>query len=131
MNFMSSDTVAEMLIQLKNATAVGKPFVELPHSRFREALAKILLEGGFVSEVKTFKPAGKTFKRLHLSRPKVTRVIRLSKPGRRVYLPARRLERLRRSLGMVIVSTSRGLLTLPEARKRRLGGEVICRVIAE
>lgn len=128
---MSSDVVAEMLIQLKNAAAVGKPFVELPHSRFREALAKILQAEGFVKEVKTYKEAGKSYKGLHLGEPKVTQVIRCSKPGRRLYLSASKLEKLRRGLGTVIISTSRGLLTLPEARKRRLGGEVICRVIAE
>ncbi|MDP2874067.1 MAG: 30S ribosomal protein S8 [bacterium] len=128
---MSSDNVSAMLIQLKNATAVGKPFVELPYSRFREALAKILQAEGFVKEVKTFKVAGKSYKGLHLSEPNVALVIRYSKPGRRVYQTAAHLEKLRRGLGTVIISTSRGLLTMPEARKRRLGGEVICRVIAE
>ncbi len=128
---MSSDNVSAMLIQLKNAAAVGKPFVELPYSRFLEALAKILQAEGFITEVKTYKEAGKSYKGLHLGGPKVARVIRYSKPGCRVYQTASRLGKLRRGLGTVIISTSRGLLTLPEARKRRLGGEVICRVIAD
>ncbi len=131
-NFM--DTLANMLSQIKNAQVAGKPKVELPYSKEREAVAKVLEERGYLSKVKVFKPKGKNFKMLSLGlkyiddRPFVSHVRRISKPGQRIYSPADDLPRALGGKGLIIVSTSRGVMGADEARKKRLGGEVICEV---
>ncbi len=132
---MTTDSVADLLIRLKNASMVDKDFIELPHAKALEALAKMLEKAGYLSGVKTFKVAGKGYKRLHLDLArdedgvlKIEQVIRYSKPGLRVYANNSELSRYGRGLGKVFVSTSQGVLMLDDARKRKLGGEVLCRV---
>lgn len=131
-NFM--DTLANMLSQIKNAQVAGKPEVELPYSKEREAVAEVLEECGYLSKVKVFKSKGKNFKMLSLSlkyiddRPFISHMRRISKPGQRIYSPADDLPKALGGKGLVIVSTSRGVMGADEARKKRLGGEVICEV---
>jgi len=126
-----SDTIANFLIGVKNAALVGKKEVIVPHSKVKENLAKILINEGFLSKAEVDKNGGKKNLKVFLkdkgSRIRKIEINRFSKPGRRVYIQARRIG-LIRGKGVVIVSTPQGLLTAKEARKKNLGGELICKV---
>ena len=112
---------------------VSKPSVSIPHSNFKLELAKLLKNEGYVSDVKV---SGEGVKKLIDIDMKysdegmsvISGMNRLSKPGQRVYSSFDKLPRNNGGLGTVIVSTSRGLLSDSEARKRKLGGELICEV---
>jgi small subunit ribosomal protein S8 len=132
---MSSDTIANMLSTIKNASMVNKEFVEVSHSKEREAVAKVLKESGFLEEVKVFKPEGKPYKGLHLGLsydssgiPAIKDLRRLSRPGRRMYRKSSELRPVKNGYGLLVVSTSRGVMSGEQARKKRLGGEVVCEV---
>ena len=129
-----TDKIAVMLSSIKNASMAKKAVVELNHSKETEAIAKVLKERGFLSEVKTFKPSGEAFKKLHIElamegkNPLVTDVRMLSKPGKRVYAGYSDIRKVSAGYGVLVVSTSRGVMTGEEAKKKKLGGELICEV---
>jgi small subunit ribosomal protein S8 len=131
---MTIDLISNMLSSLKNASMAGKKSVEVMHTNQVEAIAKNLKEAGFLEEVKTFKESGKSFKKLRLDLayenglPKITDVQIVSKPGRRVYKGYKDMKLVAGGFGVSVVSTSRGILSGSEARKKKLGGEVICNV---
>lgn len=129
------DTIANLLSTIKNASMVKKPSVELPFSKMNEGILNILKEKGFIENVKVFKHKDSVFKGLHVdlkysenNKPFISEAKRVSKPGRRIYLGSTELEFVRNGFGIGIVSTSRGLMTTEEAKKKKLGGEVICEV---
>jgi small subunit ribosomal protein S8 len=129
------DTIANLLSTIKNASMVKKPSVELPFSKMNEGILNILKEKGFVENVKVFKHKDSVIKGLHVdlkytesNKPFISEAKRVSKPGRRIYLGSTELEFVRNGYGIGIVSTSRGLMTTEEAKKKKLGGEVICEV---
>ncbi|OHA64680.1 MAG: 30S ribosomal protein S8 [Candidatus Wildermuthbacteria bacterium RIFCSPLOWO2_01_FULL_48_29] len=126
------DPIADMLNRLVNAQAVKKETVEVPFSQIKYAIAKILEQKGFVKSVE-FK--GKRTKKLidivllyPDGAPRIAGVKRISKPGQRVYAPTQRLRSIRSGLGIAIISTSKGLMTNKEARKEKVGGEVLCEI---
>ena len=126
------DPIADMLNRLVNAQAVKKETVEVPFSQIKYAIAKILEQKGFVKSVE-FK--GKRTKKLidivllyPDGAPRIAGVKRTSKPGQRVYAPTQRLRSIRSGLGIAIISTSKGLMTNKEARKEKVGGEVLCEI---
>jgi len=130
---MVTDPIADTLSALKNASLAGKEEVVVPFSSFKERLISLLKREGFVGKVRKFKE--KKGARLFLAvellygksgSPKLTHVKRISKPGQRIYVNADRLKSP--PAGVRIVSTSCGLLTSREARKRRLGGELVAEV---
>lgn len=132
---MSLDIMSNMISSIKNAAMVNKPFVEVMYTKECEAVAKALKSAGFISEVKVFKESGKSFKRMRLELAYDTLgnssfkdIQRVSKPGRRVYKKAADLHRFMNGYGIRVVSTSRGVVSDVEARKRKLGGEVICEI---
>ncbi|MCS7059202.1 MAG: 30S ribosomal protein S8 [Meiothermus sp.] len=130
---MLSDPIADMLTRIRNAVQVYKESVDVPASKFKEQIARILAQEGFIRRVERVEVEGKPVLRLHLKygprREKVIQHIRrVSRPGRRVYVTAENLPKVRRGLGLAIVSTSKGLLPDHEARKLGVGGEVICEV---
>ena len=131
---MSQDLLSNMLSSLKNASMAKNKFIETVHSKECEAVAKVLKERHFLEEVKTFKEKDSSFKRLHLAlvykdgMPVLKNAKRVSKPGRRVYLGHAGLEPIYGNQKTVIVSTSRGVMTSVDAKKKKLGGEVICEV---
>lgn len=129
------DTIANLLSTIKNASMVRKASVELPFSKMNEGILNILKEKGFVENVKVFKHKDSVIKGLHVdlkytesNKPFISEAKRVSKPGRRIYLGSTELEFVRNGFGIGIVSTSRGLMTTVEAKKKKLGGEVICEV---
>lgn len=131
---MSIDRVSNMLSMLKNACMAKNPFVEVIYTKQNENISNVLKDKGFLTQVKTFKPKGKSFKMLHLDiayengNPVLTDVKRISKPGHRKYVSYKDIKRVAAGYGMQIVSTSRGVLNGDIAKKQKLGGEIICEV---
>jgi len=127
------DPIADMLTRIRNAQMRRKKSVELPHSKLKEELAKILVREGYLEKAKNFKERGRPGKMIHLDlayengEPKILEIKRVSKPGQRIYARADKLPRKFR--GVTIVSTSKGLMTDREARKKGLGGELVCEVV--
>jgi len=130
---MMNDPVADMLTRVRNATMVGSEKTVMPASRFKESIARILAAEGYIDgfEVEGEGPKRELRIRLRYGRKRLSAIQgirRVSKPGHRIYVAAGELPRVQGGLGVVIVSTSQGLLPDREARRRRLGGEVICEV---
>jgi len=126
------DTIADFLSQIKNAQAVKKETVKIPFSNLRYRMAEVLVENGFIEEVD--KKGRDTNKSIMIDlkyedgKPKIEEMKRVSKPGQRIYKSADEIEEVRGGYGLGIISTSQGILTDTEARKRHLGGEVLCKV---
>ena len=130
---MTTDPISDLLTRLRNASMVSKHSIEVPHSKYKYELVKLLKEEGYVLDVKTLGEGSKKIINIELKyseegKSVISGMNRLSKPGKRVYSSFDKLPRNNGGLGTVIVSTSRGLLSDSEARKRKLGGEIICEV---
>jgi len=127
-----TDPIADMIIRIKNAFMANRSSVSIPHSKLKEALAKILEKEGYVEsfEVKPTVPQ-KTIeiKLKYIGKiPAITEVKRVSKPGRRVYAPVKKIPKALGGYGVTIVSTSKGVVTGNQARKMGVGGELLCQV---
>ena len=126
-----TDPIADMLTRIRNASRALLPTVELPHSRIKENLAHILKNEGYVTEVAV---EGKPLKKIkiHLKYQGKKSVIeglrRISKPGLRHYVGATEIPRVLGGLGVAVVSTPEGVMTGTQARKKNLGGELLCYV---
>jgi small subunit ribosomal protein S8 len=117
------DTIAEMLISIKNANAAAKPSVSVPHSNLRQSIAECLMKNGYVASVsKKTSEGGKPFLEITLSYegkdPKIAHVERVSKPSRRIYTKAKEIRRVKNGKGLLVVSTPKGGLA---GRKKRIG----------
>lgn len=128
-----NDPIADMLTRIRNANLAYHEMVDLPVSKIKVGIAKILKEEGYVRNFKIINDPKKPFPVLRLflhygpSRERVMQGIkRISKPGRRIYMGVGELPKVMGGLGIAVVSTSRGLLTDADARKQGLGGEVFC-----
>jgi small subunit ribosomal protein S8 len=121
-----------MLSRIRNAIAVRKSEVSMPHSNVKESVAKLLKDNKFLSGVRVEKaPVGKTLIitiNNSAENARITEIARLSKPGRRYYAGAAEIPTVKRGRGIVIVSTSKGMMTGTEAKKQGVGGELICKV---
>jgi small subunit ribosomal protein S8 len=129
---MTTDPIADMLTQIRNALMVKKTEVVLPYSKVKQAIADILVKEGYVESTKKI-DEGYGWLRIGLKyennrQPAITSIKRVSKPGRRVYTAKEKLPWVLNNYGVAIVSTSRGIMTNREARRKRIGGEVICEV---
>jgi small subunit ribosomal protein S8 len=132
MSTTSTDPIADMLTRIRNAINVRKNEVSLPHSNIKEAVAKLLQESNFIDGV-TVKDAevGKvmTVKINDAdSNARITEIVRMSKPGRRHYVNAKEIPTVKRGRGVVIISTSRGIMLGDKAKAEKVGGELICKV---
>ncbi len=130
---MTTDPISDLLTRLRNASMVSKNSIEVPHSKYKYELVKLLKEEGYVLDVKTLGEGSKKIINIELKyseegKSVISGMNRLSRPGKRIYSSFDKLPRNNGGLGTVIVSTSRGLLSDSEARKRKLGGEIICEV---
>lgn len=130
---MMTDPIADMLTRIRNAVAVGHERVTIPASKTKEALARVLASEGFIDryEVKASDPGSELLLVLRYGErraPVIRGLRRVSKPGHRVYRGASELSRVQGGMGVAIVSTSQGLMPDREARRRRLGGEVMAEV---
>jgi len=124
-----SDPISDMLTRIRNGGRALLPVVELPHSKVKESVAKILKTEGYVTDVAVEGDVKKRIKiRLKYNGKKnvIEGLKRISKPGLRKYVGSTEIPRVRGGLGVAIVSTSEGLLTDNQARKKNLGGELLC-----
>lgn len=129
---ITTDPVADMLARVRNAIAVQKREVRVPHSKLKAAIAQLLKANNFIDEVQV---SGEGIDRelilvLHATQAnaRITEIDRISKPGRRYYVSAQEIPVVKRGRGMVIVSTSKGLMSGDDARAQRIGGELLCKV---
>jgi small subunit ribosomal protein S8 len=132
MSTTTTDPIADMLTRIRNAIMVRKNEVTLPHSNIKESVARLLQESNFVDNVSVGDaPIGKTLTvRINSEdgNARISEVVRLSKPGRRTYVKSKDIPTVKRGRGVVIVSTSKGLMTGDRARAEKIGGELICKI---
>lgn len=130
---MNTDPIADMLTRIRNANMVKHPSVEVPASKLKIELAKLLKEEGYIADYEvresgSFKVINITLKYDEKGCPVITKLERVSKPGLRHYSKAKNLQKVLGGMGVAIVSTPKGLLTDRKARKENVGGEVLCYV---
>ena len=128
-----TDFVGDFLTVIRNASRAGKEKATARGSNLTARIAELLKEEGFIDNYKVFNEGNKRFIRIHLKclrskQQALQGIKRISRPGRRIYVRCDRIPRVMGGLGVSLVSTSKGVLTDREARKSRLGGEVICKV---
>ena len=132
MSTTTTDPIADMLTRIRNAIMVRKNEVTMPHSQIKESVARLLKESNFVDDVSVAKAAiGKSLTIKIFgddSNARITEIVRLSKPGRRTYVNSKEIPTVKRGRGLVIISTSSGLMTGEQAKAKKVGGELICRV---
>jgi len=132
MSTTSTDPIADMLTRIRNAINVQKNEVSMPYSKIKESVARSLQINGFLQSVSVTELS--VGKQLHIvinateENARITEIKRLSKPGRRAYSNAREMPTIKHGRGIVIVSTSKGLMTGKEAKAAGLGGELIASV---
>ncbi len=125
------DPIADMLTQIRNAQAVKKPEVTLSYSKVKLGVAKILKEEGYIADFSILeknKFLKMVLKYLENGKPLIQNIKRVSTPGQRIYVGSKDIRKILGGLGTSIVSTSRGIMTGKEARKKNLGGEAICEI---
>ncbi|RJQ14605.1 30S ribosomal protein S8 [Candidatus Parcubacteria bacterium] len=127
------DPIADMLTAMRNALAVKKETVIIPHSRIKFELLTILKDKGFIKDVQrkgrgVDKKIEIFLKYDEAGRPAISEIKRKSRPGQRVYIKSNRIKPIRQGFGLAIISTSRGLMSANDALKSYLGGELICEV---
>ena len=124
-----TDPIADMLVRIKNALAVGKPQVSMPASKLKLAIANVLRTEGYIGDVRVTGEGAKAKLEIALKyyegKPVIERLERISRSGLRVYRGKGELPKILGGLGISIVSTSAGIMTDAQARKKGLGGEVI------
>ena len=128
----TSDPIADMLTRIRNAAAIGKKEISLPHSRIKESVARLLTETNFIDNVKVETDNASKSLVLTLnhdnSKCRISAISKLSRPGRRTYVNAKEIPVIKQGRGIVIISTSRGLMTGDQAKAENVGGELICQV---
>jgi small subunit ribosomal protein S8 len=125
------DSIADMLVRLRNGLNAKKESVDVPHSKMKEEIAKLLLAEGFIGSYESHERMKKRHLRIKLKysadrKPVIAGLRRVSTPGRRVYVGAAKVPRVQAGFGTALVSTSKGLMTDEAARQQKLGGEIIC-----
>lgn len=127
------DPIADMLTRIRNAKAAGHETVSIPYSQIKSAILTILKRKNFIE---AFEKKGKKVRKSIVVKlkyqkdgsPAINSIVRVSKPGQRVYKPATKLHSVQEGFGIAVISTPEGLMTDSEARRKRVGGEVICEV---
>ena len=130
---MVTDPITDLLNRLRNAMGAGHERVDVPASRLKEDVVRVLADEGYVASYRRVEEKGRPVLRIGLKydpegEPIVNGIERVSRPGRRVYAPAKEIPEVLGGLGISILSTSRGILTGRRAREQRLGGEILCNV---
>ena len=127
-----SDPIGDMIARVKNAQARNHKKVELPSSNFKAKIAGILKNEGFIKDFKVAseekKPTLSLELKYHSGNPVISNFERVSKPGRRIFSSANGLPKINNGLGIAIISTPKGVMTDMDARKQKVGGEIICKV---
>ena len=128
-----SDPIGDMLARIKNAQIRNHRKIELPSSNFKVKIAEVLKNEGFIIDYKIEKKeSNKTSLEINLKynsgTPVISAIERISKPGRRIFSSASSLPKINNGFGIAIISTSKGVMTDVDARRQKLGGEIICKV---
>ena len=127
-----SDPIGDMIARVKNAQARKHKKVELPSSKFKSKIADILKNEGFIKDFKVSTEEKKNILSLelkyHSGNPVISNFERVSKPGRRIFSSADSLPKINNGLGIAILSTPKGVMTDVDARKQKVGGEIVCKV---
>ena len=128
-----TDPLADMLTRIRNAGTAGFDKVDIPASRVKINLAKIFKDEGFIKNYKVIKDNRQGILRVYLKyddqqKPMIHKIERVSRPGRRVYKGHEDLPRVQGGLGVAVISTSKGIITDRQARKNKVGGEVLCQI---
>lgn len=132
MSMTSTDPIADMLSRIRNAIAVHKAEINLPHSNMKESIANLLKDSNFIDDIKIVDAkVGKTlFITINQSNnnARINEIVRISKPGRRSYIGVSEIPTIKQGRGVVIISTSKGLMTGQQAKRANIGGELICKI---
>jgi len=128
-----TDPIADMLTRIRNAVRVNRETVDIPFSKTKEAVAAVLKREGFIADYKTseagrFRIIRVWLKYSHVGESVIQEIHRVSKPGRRVYSGADDLQSVLGGIGIAVISTSHGVMSDRECRRKRVGGEVLCTV---
>jgi small subunit ribosomal protein S8 len=125
-----TDPIADMLVRIKNAAAVGKPTVKMPSSKIKAAIARVLKEEGYIADVRIIQNGAKAELEIALKyfegKPVIEVLKRVSRSGLRQYRGKDALPKVLGGLGIAIISTSKGIMTDTQARQQGVGGEVLC-----
>ncbi|MDO5561955.1 MAG: 30S ribosomal protein S8 [bacterium] len=128
-----TDSIADMLTRIRNAYAAGKESISMPSSKERAAIAQVMLDAGYLEKSEVAKDA-KGFENLVLGlkysngTPAITEIKRISKPGVRTYVTCAKIPQVLHGYGLAILSTSVGILSGSQAKKKAVGGELLCQV---
>lgn len=130
---MMTDPIADMLTRIRNGVAARKATVDVPWSRHKEAIARVLVDEGYLTETTLVEQVPQPVLRIGLRydggrRPVILGITRVSRPSLRIYVGSKEIPSVRRGLGVSVLSTPRGVLVDREARRQGIGGEVICKV---
>ena len=130
---MHTDPIADMLTRIRNAQAVHMASVDVPASKFKKALADVLVREGYLKSVEETEVDGHPVLKIALKygprrAPVIHQITRVSTPGRRAYAKGKHVPVVRGGLGVAVVSTSHGLMIDSEARRKNVGGEIVCEV---
>lgn len=130
---MNADPIADMLTRIRNANALRYEEVSMPNSKMKVGIAKILKDEGFINDARVEDVEGKktltlTLKYSNSGERVISGLKRISKPGLRIYCESEKLPKVLKGLGIAIISTPKGLLTDAQARKAKVGGEIVCYV---
>jgi small subunit ribosomal protein S8 len=130
---MNSDPIADLLTRIRNANRARKDWTDVPWSKLKEAIARVLVDEGFLREVAVNEGDGRKLLRVSLRydeyrRPVLSGIRRVSRPSLRVYAGSRKIPQIRKGLGVSVLSTPKGVITDRAARKEKVGGEVLCSV---
>ena len=132
MSLQSTDPVADLLTRIRNAAMVGKNEIRVPSSKLKKAVAKELVRANYLESVETESAKPRDILVVKINKDgeyaRFNELTRMSKPGRRMYVGVEEIPRIKSGRGMVIISTSKGVMNGFEARKQRLGGELLLKV---
>lgn len=132
MSLQSTDPIADLLTRIRNASMVGKNEVRVPSSKLKKVVAEQLKKNNYLADVKVESAKPRDILVITIAKdgenPTITEISRMSKPGRRMYAKAAEIPRIKSGRGIVLVSTSKGVVTGQEAVKQRLGGELLLKV---
>ncbi len=132
MSIQSTDSVADLITRIRNAIAVGKTEIRVPTSKLKVAVAEKLQKSRYVEKIEVEDARPRGILRVIINNadtsPRINAIEKISKPGRRVYIAANEIPKVKSGRGTVLISTSKGILTGEEAKKARLGGEILIKV---
>ena len=132
MSLQSTDQIADFIARIRNAVMVGKAEILVPTSKLKKNVAEILVKNGYLAAYDVVEGTPRGMLHVVINKPgtiaKISEIAKVSKPGRRVYSAAADLPTVKSGRGMIIVSTSKGLMTGKDAKKNHLGGEILIKV---